>query len=405
MHTHSTHSTHHVRTGKRQEKKKIASHAAGKSVADSNNANHDDDDADGPCPIPGFYFDKEKNRYFKGSRPKSKSTTPAHPCEGGTTAPATGAVGGVATGNLALNLINRQRRHVPRWRTVEHVLKCWARTSVQVMPGWSTASSTVTDFCVSPSGSQVVTIVDEKAMHLMKVRKDTIKMQKGGEGDVCIEEQANTVVQCQAAITAAKWKPASEDTFAVTLLGSESVSGCISIYKVVEGSAFQHEHVWSLARSSFWTFEWDPTKDTHLTVGSDKRLLLVDVAGPRLTNYRSIPSYSDVFSVEYLPLSQVLLSGCRDGSVRLYDTRTSCKMKRSQASAELLHASSVCCIQALTTHTVLAADMSGGLKLWDLRNRQCVQIYKGHRNSYTHLQFSVDASSGLLCAAGEDGTP
>uniref|UniRef100_A0A1A8GEN5 WD repeat domain 21 n=1 Tax=Nothobranchius korthausae TaxID=1143690 RepID=A0A1A8GEN5_9TELE len=51
---------------------------------------------------------------------------------------------------------------------------------------------------------------------------------------------------------------------------------------------------------------------------------------------------------------------------------------------------------------LLAADMLGQIKLWDVRVTKPVQEYKGHHNEHAYLPLHVNEPEGLLFAVGQD---
>ena len=125
-------------------------------------------------------------------------------------------------------------------------------------------------------------------------------------------------------------------------------------------------------------------------------------------------SKSDVLAVRWLS-PKLLLGGCRNGNVLLYDQRVE---KDVQA---LYHPSGVVRLRVVDEHRVVVAGMEDQLHTYDLRYLSTVPAeprplrpanirrtvpyisYSAYRNSsYCFLGFDASSSLGLIAAATED---
>uniref|UniRef100_A0A7M4FK53 DDB1 and CUL4 associated factor 4 n=1 Tax=Crocodylus porosus TaxID=8502 RepID=A0A7M4FK53_CROPO len=99
----------------------------------------------------------------------------------------------------------------------------------------------------------------------------------------------------------------------------------------------------------------------------------------------------------------VLYNGCRSGEIFSIDVRQRSQKGQSWKAVRLFHDSAVTSVRLLQTeYYLMAADMAGKIKLWDLRVAKCVKQYKGHHNEYATLPLHINEEEGLLTAVGQD---
>ncbi|XP_035184173.1 DDB1- and CUL4-associated factor 4 isoform X3 [Oxyura jamaicensis] len=95
----------------------------------------------------------------------------------------------------------------------------------------------------------------------------------------------------------------------------------------------------------------------------------------------------------------MLYNGCRSGEIFSIDVRQRNRKGQSWKAIRLFHDSAVTSIRLLEAeHYLMAADMAGKIKLWDLRTAKCVKQYQGHHNEYAILPLHVNEEEGLLTA-------
>uniref|UniRef100_A0A8D0ZEV2 DDB1 and CUL4 associated factor 4 n=2 Tax=Sus scrofa TaxID=9823 RepID=A0A8D0ZEV2_PIG len=98
----------------------------------------------------------------------------------------------------------------------------------------------------------------------------------------------------------------------------------------------------------------------------------------------------------------LLFNGCRSGEIFAIDLRCRNQGKGWKAT-HLFHDSAVTSVRILQEEQCLmASDMAGTIKLWDLRNNKCVRQYEGHVNEYAHLPLHVHEEEGIVVAVGQD---
>ncbi|KAB0406031.1 hypothetical protein E2I00_012727, partial [Balaenoptera physalus] len=98
------------------------------------------------------------------------------------------------------------------------------------------------------------------------------------------------------------------------------------------------------------------------------------------------------------PRAPLLFNGCRSGEIFAIDLRCRNQGKGWKAT-RLFHDSAVTSVQILQEEQCLmASDMAGTIKLWDLRTTKCIRQYEGHVNEYAHLPLHVHEEEGIVWA-------
>uniref|UniRef100_A0A5F8G8Y2 DDB1 and CUL4 associated factor 4 n=1 Tax=Monodelphis domestica TaxID=13616 RepID=A0A5F8G8Y2_MONDO len=99
----------------------------------------------------------------------------------------------------------------------------------------------------------------------------------------------------------------------------------------------------------------------------------------------------------------VLFNGCRSGEVFSIDLRHRSRKGQGWKATRLFHDSAVTSVKVLQDEQhLMVSDMTGKIKLWDLRANKCVKQYEGHNNEYAYLPLHVHEEEGLLIAVGQD---
>ncbi|RMC00498.1 hypothetical protein DUI87_23110 [Hirundo rustica rustica] len=134
--------------------------------------------------------------------------------------------------------------------------------------------------------------------------------------------------------------------------------------------------------------------------GLTRRVLVTNV----VTGHRqTFGTSSDVLAQQFATQTPVLFNGCRSGEIFSIDVRQRNRKGQSWKATRLFHGSAVTSIHLMEAeHYLMAADMAGKIKLWDLRTAKCVKQYKGHHNEYALLPLHVNEEEGLLIAVGQD---
>ncbi|EPY81244.1 WD repeat domain 21A isoform 1-like protein [Camelus ferus] len=150
-----------------------------------------------------------------------------------------------------------------------------------------------------------------------------------------------------------------------------------------------------------WSCAWSLNIQANncFSTGLSRRVLVTSV----VTGHRqSFGTSSDVLAQQFALMAPLLFNGCRSGEIFAIDLRCRNQGKGWQAT-RLFHDSAVTSVQILQEEQcVMASDMAGTIKLWDLRTTKCIRQYEGHVNEYAHLPLHVHEEEGIVVAVGQD---
>ncbi|XP_010564789.1 PREDICTED: DDB1- and CUL4-associated factor 4 isoform X2 [Haliaeetus leucocephalus] len=190
------------------------------------------------------------------------------------------------------------------------------------------------------------------------------------------------------------------------LMGIAETPGCASL---LPASLFSSTNpgdrpgmLCSFKISTAWSCAWclNPQADNCFSTGLTRRVLVTNV----VTGHRqTFGTGSDVLAQQFATQTPMLYNGCRSGEIFSIDVRQRNRKGQSWKAIRLFHDSAVTSIRLLEAeHYLMAGDMAGKIKLWDLRTAKCVKQYKGHHNEYAILPLHVNEEEGLLTAVGQD---
>ncbi|XP_072425593.1 DDB1- and CUL4-associated factor 4-like isoform X1 [Chiloscyllium punctatum] len=190
------------------------------------------------------------------------------------------------------------------------------------------------------------------------------------------------------------------------LSGNADVPGCISLLPTsIFSDSNPADHLSMLCNfrsSTVWSCAWcfNPQADKCFSTGLLNCVCVTDaVSGQKQIFYTN----SSVLAQQFAHRAPVLYNGCRSGEIFSLDIRQRMAKALSWAGTTISQNSAVTSIQLLQDENyLLAADMIGKIKLWDLRTTRCVKQYEGHHNECAYLPIHPHEEEGVLLAVGQD---
>ncbi|KAM9646065.1 DDB1- and CUL4-associated factor 4 isoform 2-T2 [Trichechus inunguis] len=190
-------------------------------------------------------------------------------------------------------------------------------------------------------------------------------------------------------------------------MGIAKTPGCATL---LPASLFAHSHpavedrpgmLCSFQIPSAWSCAWSLNTQANncFSTGLSRQVLLTNV----VTGHQQLfGTSSDVLAQQFAVLAPLLFNGCRSGEIFAIDLRSQSQGKGWKAM-RLSHDSAVTSVQILQEEQCLmASDMAGKIKLWDLRTTKCLRQFEGHVNEYAYLPLHVHEEEGIVMAVGQD---
>ncbi|KAM3850413.1 DDB1- and CUL4-associated factor 4-like [Diretmus argenteus] len=156
----------------------------------------------------------------------------------------------------------------------------------------------------------------------------------------------------------------------------------------------------SVTMSKVWSCAWclNPQADKTFSTGLSREVAVQDAETGQMKTYSA---GSDVLAQQFALRAPVLFNGCRSGEIFSIDLRQ--RSRRDHRASCFHQESAITSVRILQDENyLLAADMLGQIKLWDVRVTKPVQWYKGHHNEHAYLPIHVNEPEGLLLAVGQD---
>ncbi|XP_062857525.1 WD repeat domain 21 isoform X2 [Trichomycterus rosablanca] len=198
----------------------------------------------------------------------------------------------------------------------------------------------------------------------------------------------------------------SDSHVLLCLVGISETPGCVSL---LPASLFSNSNpdqpgmLCSFKISTAWSCAWclNPQADKNFSTGLSRSVIVTDAVTGRRQTYSSS---SDVLTQQFALRAPVLFNGCRSGEIFSIDLRQRGRGRdHSWKTCRFRQDSAVTSVRLLQDENyLLAADMLGKIKLWDVRVRKSVLEYEGHHNEYAYLPLHLCEQEGLLLAAGQD---
>ncbi|XP_069494719.1 DDB1- and CUL4-associated factor 4 isoform X2 [Ambystoma mexicanum] len=190
------------------------------------------------------------------------------------------------------------------------------------------------------------------------------------------------------------------------LMGIAETPGCVSL---LPASLFSNSSpgdqpgmVCSLRISTAWSCAWclNPQAHNCFSTGLSRKVLVTNLeTGHRQT----FGAKSDVLAQQFASQTPLLYNGCRSGEIFSIDIRQNESVGSGSKSIHFFHDTAVTSMQLLEDENYLmATDMAGKIQMWDMRTLKCIKQYDGHHNEYANLPLHVCEEEGLLLSVGQD---
>uniref|UniRef100_A0A8C1FBU9 WD repeat domain 21 n=1 Tax=Cyprinus carpio carpio TaxID=630221 RepID=A0A8C1FBU9_CYPCA len=371
--------------------------------------------------LPGFYFDPEKNRYFrllpghnncnpltkeglqKKEEEKKRSALLAEDDGPRKVTPRTGL-------NSALLLQKRHLGLLPpsSYSRLIHEVKVsgMQRHRLEVQSSNSTSPNTDNfHLIVADSACERVFTVNDVShggckygiMNFHGYRKGSLSVEMC-DNLYFTNRKVNSV--CWASVTH------TDSHVLLCLVGISQTPGCVSLLPASLFSNFNPDQpgmLCSFKISTAWSCAWclNPQADKTFSTGLSRQVIVTDAVTGRRATYLA---GSDVLAQQFAVRAPVLFNGCRSGEIFSIDLRQRDRGRsHGWKTSRFFQESAITSIQLLQDENyLLAADMLGKIKLWDIRVKRSVKQYEGHHNEYAYLPIHVNEPEGLLLAVGQD---
>ncbi|XP_078089790.1 WD repeat domain 21 [Mustelus asterias] len=190
------------------------------------------------------------------------------------------------------------------------------------------------------------------------------------------------------------------------LSGHADIPGCISLLPAsIFSNSNSEDHLsmqCNFRSSTVWSCAWcfNPQADKCFSTGLLDCVFVTDAVTGQKQTFRT---NSSVLAQQFARRVPMLYNGCRSGEIFGIDIRQRTTKGTSWRGATIFHNSAVTSIRLLQDENYLmAADMIGKIKLWDLRTARCIKQYEGHHNEHAYLPIHVHEEEGILLAVGQD---
>ncbi|XP_054304365.2 DDB1- and CUL4-associated factor 4 isoform X1 [Pongo pygmaeus] len=366
--------------------------------------------------LPGFYFDPEKKRYFRllpghnNCNPLTKESIRQKEMESKRLRLLQEEDRQKKIARMGFNASSMLRKsqlgflNVTNYCHLAHELRlsCMERKKVQIrsMDPSALASDRFNLILADTNSDRLFTVNDVKVggskygiINLQSLKTPTLKVFMH-ENLYFTNRKVNSV--CWASLNHL------DSHILLCLMGLAETPGCATL---LPASLFVNSHpgidrpgmLCSFRIPGAWSCAWSLNIQANncFSTGLSRRVLLTNV----VTGHRqSFGTNSDVLAQQFALMAPLLFNGCRSGEIFAIDLRCGNHGKGWKAT-RLFHDSAVTSVRILQDEQYLmASDMAGKVKLWDLRTTKCVRQYEGHVNEYAYLPLHVHEEEGILVA-------
>ncbi|XP_054617711.1 WD repeat domain 21 isoform X1 [Dunckerocampus dactyliophorus] len=364
--------------------------------------------------LPGFYFDPEKNRYFRllpghnncnpltreqlrnKEQEKERNRMLVEDGRSRKKAPRAGL-------NSLLLLQKRRLGLLPEMSYCRRVHE----GKVGVMRRHELQTKTTDNFrhIVADSACEQVFTVNDMAHGGCKY--GVMSFSSNAQRSLSVETCDNLYVTYQK-VNSLCWASVNYPNSHVLLclVGGPHSPSCVTLLPASLFGNFNPDQpgmLYNFKMPAAWSCAWclHPKFDKMFSVGLSHKVVVQHAV---TAQKQTISVGSDVLAQQFCAQVPVLFNGCRSGEIFGTDLRQlGSRRDHSWKTTSFRQESAITCVRVLQDDNFLvAADMSGQIKLWDVRATKPVQEYRGHHNEHAHLPVHVSEPEGLLLAVGQD---
>uniref|UniRef100_A0A1A7WPP6 WD repeat domain 21 n=1 Tax=Iconisemion striatum TaxID=60296 RepID=A0A1A7WPP6_9TELE len=371
--------------------------------------------------LPGFYFDPEKNRYFRllpghnncnpltkdqlreKEREKQRHKMLAEDENPRKKSPRAGL-------NTSLLLQKRHLGILPEssYSRLIHEVKVsgMRRHKLEIQSTDSSSNSNTDNFrlIVGDSACERVFTVNDVSHGGCKY--GIMNFSSSSQGSLSVE-MCDNLYFTNRKVNSICWASVNypDSHVLLCLVGAADTPGCVSL---LPASLFSNSNqdqpgmLCSFKISTAWSCAWclNPQFDKTFSTGLSRRVIVKDAETGRTQVYNV---NTDVLAQHFALRVPVLFNGCRSGEIFSMDLRQRGRRDHSWKAKRFHQESAITSVRVLQDENyLLAADMLGQIKLWDVRVTKPVREYKGHHNEHAYLPLHVNEPEGLLLAVGQD---
>ncbi|XP_051265524.1 WD repeat domain 21 [Dicentrarchus labrax] len=409
-----------LRTSQRGYENQSSSSTSSPSTSSSTSSSSSSKASSAAPELPGFYFDPEKNRYFRllpghnncnpltreqlqeKEREKQRNKMLAEDEKPRKKAPRTGL-------NTSLLLQKRHLGLLPEnsyCRLVHEVKVSGMRRHKLEIQSTDNSNPNTDNFrlIVGDSACERVFTVNDVSHGGCKY--GIMNFSSSSRGSLSVE-MCDNLYFTNRKVNSICWASVNypDSHVLLCLVGVADTPGCVSL---LPASLFSNSNpdqpgmLCSFKISSAWSCAWclNPQFDKTFSTGLSRRVIVKDAETGRTQTYST---GSDVLAQQFALRVPVLFNGCRSGEIFSIDLRQRGRRDQSWKASRFHQESAITSVRVLQDENyLLAADMLGQIKLWDVRVTKPVQEYKGHYNEHAYLPIHVNEPEGLLLAVGQD---
>lgn len=371
--------------------------------------------------LPGFYFDPEKNRYFRllpghnncnpltreqlqqKEKEKQRQKSLAEDENPRKKAPRSGL-------NMSLLLQKRHFGILPAksYCRLVHEVKVsgMKRHKLDVLSADNNSTPNTDNFRLIVGDSSCERVFTVNDVSHGGAKYGIMNFSSSSQGSLNVE-MCDNLFFTNRKVNSVCWASfnSPDSHVLLCLVGAADTPGCVSLLPASLYSNSNPDQPGMLCTfkiATAWSCAWclNPQFDKTFSTGLSKRIILKDAENGQTQTYSVA---SDVLAQQFAVRVPVLYNGCRSGEIFSFDLRQRSRKGQSWKATRFYQESAVTSVRILQDENyLLAADKLGQIKLWDVRVSKPVQQYKGHYNEHANLPIHVSEPEGLVLAVGQD---